>query len=353
MFGLFGSGSAPQSISHQAQLVHHLVQQGLLRTPRVVDAFRHVDRGSYVNPDLLSSPEEAYADRPLPIGSGQTISAPHMHAMCTEALEPALRKPGARVLDVGSGSGFLVSVFARLVGAGGYVLGVEKEPDLAARSVFAITRANPEVMMSTGRSGHAGDGEPPGSPRTPHQAAAPMGAAAAAAVSSSSPGPAAAAAATHNAAAAAPAPLSTGVRIVHGNVLDPDGPLKGEPPFDAIHVGAAADALHAPLLAALAKGGRMIVPVGARYGAQELTLVEKDKETGEVTRRRVTAVQYVPLTKPGEADDGVSEQERRRYARLMHQGQGEEDRRHQHHHQRHPHHQHHHEPRPFHDDEEM
>lgn len=80
----------------------------------------------------------------------------------------------------------------------------------------------------------------------------------------------------------------------------------------------------------------MIVPVGARYGAQELTLVEKDEQTGKVSTRRVTAVQYVPLTKPGEADDGVSEQERRRYARLMRQAD------------------HHHEPRPFRgDDEEM
>jgi hypothetical protein len=43
-------------------------------------------------------------DCPVPIGYGQTISAPHMHATCLELLEPQLR-PGARVLDVGSGSG--------------------------------------------------------------------------------------------------------------------------------------------------------------------------------------------------------------------------------------------------------
>ena len=40
----------------------------------------------------------------MPIGYGQTISAPHMHATCLELLDSKLR-PGARVLDVGSGSG--------------------------------------------------------------------------------------------------------------------------------------------------------------------------------------------------------------------------------------------------------
>jgi protein-L-isoaspartate(D-aspartate) O-methyltransferase len=348
MFGLFGSPTARTS---QAQLVQYLQQQHLLRTPRVIDAFLHVDRRSYCNPELLSSPDEAYEDHPLPIGSGQTISAPHMHAMCAEALEPAMRKPRSRVLDVGSGSGYLVAVFSKILqsagGGGGYILGVEKEPDLAARSVYALSRANPEVVMMTGRGGgNGGELGAPGSPRMP------MGTAAAAALSPTA------------AAAASPSSSScpAGARIVHGNVLDPEGPLKGEAPFDAIHVGAAADALHGPLLAALAPGGRMIVPVGARYGAQELTLVEKDEQTGEVSTRRVTAVQYVPLTKPGEADDGVSEQERRRYARLMRQAgagaddqdEAQEQHRRQQHHHRHPHQHHHHEPRPFRgDDEEM
>lgn len=344
MFGLFGGG--PPARTTQAQLVQHLMSQGLLRTPRVIDAFRHVDRGAYCNADFLSAPGEAYEDRPLPIGNGQTISAPHMHAMCCEALEPSLR-PGARVLDVGSGSGYLVSVLAKVVGPGGYVLGVEKEPDLAARSVYTISRANPEVLFSTGRSGAAGDGEAPGSPRD----GGAMGADAALS-------PTAAAASSY----ASSGPRGRGgVRVAHGNVLDPEGPLKGEQPFDAIHVGAAADALHEPLLKALAPGGRMVVPVGARYGAQELTLVEKGPaaEGGRVTTRRITAVQYVPLTKPGEADDGLTAAEARRYARLVRaqqqeeeQGPGPQEQHGQHHH----HHRHHHDGgghRRHGDDEEM
>lgn len=50
------------------------------------------------HPSLLSTPQ----DHPLAIGEGQTISAPHMHAICMELLEHHLQ-PGARVLDVGAG----------------------------------------------------------------------------------------------------------------------------------------------------------------------------------------------------------------------------------------------------------
>jgi protein-L-isoaspartate(D-aspartate) O-methyltransferase len=343
--GLFGG--APRTT--QAQLVQHLVAQHLLRTPRVIDAFRHVDRRGFVNENLLASPDvEAYEDRPLPIGSGQTISAPHMHAMCAEALADKL-VPGARVLDVGSGSGYLVSVFAKLVGEGGYVLGVEKEPDLAARSLYSLSRANPELFFSTGRDS-SGDGGAPGSPRSPRRNQPALGqqeaAAAADAVSPTAAG------GPHH---------SGGVRVVHGNVLDPEGPLKGEALFDAIHVGAAADELHSALVAALKPGGRMVVPVGPRYGTQELTVVDKDAESGRVSTRRVTAVSYVPLTKPGEADDGLTAAEARRFARLVRaqeredemagaEGgavgaetvQEEQERRRRHEHGRHHHHQHQH-----------
>lgn len=50
-------------------------------------------------------------DHPLAIGEGQTISAPHMHAICLELLEPHLQ-PGARVLDVGAGEGVCVCLCA-------------------------------------------------------------------------------------------------------------------------------------------------------------------------------------------------------------------------------------------------
>ena len=76
-------------------------------------------------------------DCPVPIGYGATISAPHMHSKVLELLEPKLQ-PGARVLDVGSGSGYLTAVLGRLVGPRGSVLGVEKMEPLARRSIQSI-----------------------------------------------------------------------------------------------------------------------------------------------------------------------------------------------------------------------
>jgi protein-L-isoaspartate(D-aspartate) O-methyltransferase len=74
---------------------------------------KSVDRGNY-----YSNRQQAYIDRPMEIGDGQTISAPHMHSLCLELLSDFVQ-PGSRVLDVGSGSGYLTACFARMVGSTG------------------------------------------------------------------------------------------------------------------------------------------------------------------------------------------------------------------------------------------
>lgn len=82
-----------------------------------------VDRAHY-------APAFPYSDSPQPIGFSATISAPHMHASACTTLLPYL-KPGAKVLDVGSGSGYLTHVLAELVkgnsnaGQKGQVIGVD------------------------------------------------------------------------------------------------------------------------------------------------------------------------------------------------------------------------------------
>lgn len=76
-----------------------------------------VDRAHY-------APYAPYQDSPQTIGHKATISAPHMHAAACESLLPYL-KPGARVLDIGSGSGYLTHVLAELVKPDGKVVGVE------------------------------------------------------------------------------------------------------------------------------------------------------------------------------------------------------------------------------------
>ena len=76
-----------------------------------------VDRAHY-------APHAPYQDSPQSIGYRATISAPHMHASACESLLPFL-KPGSRVLDVGSGSGYLTHVLAELVKPEGTVVGLE------------------------------------------------------------------------------------------------------------------------------------------------------------------------------------------------------------------------------------
>ena len=66
-------------------------------------------------------------------------------------------------------------------------------------------------------------------------------------------------------------------------------------PFDAIVVTAAASHIPPPLIEQLARGGRMIIPVGSRFMVQQLVLVEKDDE-GQVTTRQILPVRFVPLT---------------------------------------------------------
>jgi protein-L-isoaspartate(D-aspartate) O-methyltransferase len=106
------------------ELVDYLVHEGVLKTPRIIEAFRAVDRGKFVLPQYLA---EAYEDGPLPIGFGATISQPTTVAFMVELLQP---QEGEAVLDVGSGSGWTTALLARLVGANGKVTGTEVVPEL-------------------------------------------------------------------------------------------------------------------------------------------------------------------------------------------------------------------------------
>ena len=75
-----------------------------IRNPRVLEAMRNVPRHLFVPPDLQ---REAYVNRPLPIGYGQTISQPFIVAMMTELLDP---KPGEKILEIGTGSGYQAAI---------------------------------------------------------------------------------------------------------------------------------------------------------------------------------------------------------------------------------------------------
>ena len=109
---------------------------------RVLEAMERVPRELFV-PD--QERDHAYADAALPIGHGQTISQPYMVARIAEAL--ALR-PGERVLDVGTGSGYQAAVLAEL---GTDVVTIERIPELAERARASLAAAGyPQVDVRVG-----------------------------------------------------------------------------------------------------------------------------------------------------------------------------------------------------------
>ncbi|WP_426594221.1 protein-L-isoaspartate O-methyltransferase family protein [Cellulomonas sp. McL0617] len=95
------------------------------RAADVADAMRALARAGFLPADQR---EHATEDRPLPLRNGQTSSQPSTVATMLRLLEIPV---GARVLDVGAGSGWTTALLARLVGPRGLVLGLELDPDLA------------------------------------------------------------------------------------------------------------------------------------------------------------------------------------------------------------------------------
>ena len=107
-----GSDDAQQDhADRRVAMVDRLQRTGRIERDSTAAALRAVPRHEFVPPDRRSA---AYDDRPLPIGDGQTISAPHMVAIMTDLLE---LEPGDRVLEVGTGCGYHAAVTAELVGA--------------------------------------------------------------------------------------------------------------------------------------------------------------------------------------------------------------------------------------------
>ncbi len=103
-------------------LIEELRQHGI--SERVLDAMRKVPRHLFV-PERERS--HAYADYPLPIGWGQTISAPHMVAIMCDLLDI---QDGMKILEIGAGSGYHAAVMAVLAGSG-HVYAVELIEGLA------------------------------------------------------------------------------------------------------------------------------------------------------------------------------------------------------------------------------
>lgn len=184
--------------------------------PAILSAFEEVPRQAFVPAELA---ERAYDDAALPIGLGQTISQPSMIALMLEQLQCA---PRHRVLEVGSGSGYVLALLAKL---GCEVFGIERHPELAARA-----RETLRQLGVTGVVVHDGDG----SAGCPEHA-----------------------------------------------------------PYDRILISAAAPAIPEPLLAELAEGGRLVMPVGGT-DSQILVRCERD-DKGTLHYRAGARCVFVPL----------------------------------------------------------
>jgi protein-L-isoaspartate(D-aspartate) O-methyltransferase len=136
----------------EAMVASQIAARGV-RDPRVLAAMREVPRHLFVGEAWRA---QAYDDRPLPIGDGQTISQPYMVAIMTETIAA---EPWHRVLEIGTGSGYQAAVLARL---SRQVVTIERLESLAAaaRSMFErLALDNVEVVVGDGTEGY-----PPGAP---------------------------------------------------------------------------------------------------------------------------------------------------------------------------------------------
>jgi protein-L-isoaspartate(D-aspartate) O-methyltransferase len=196
------------------RLVEALREKGI-RDLAVLRAFEQTPRHQFLPTGMR---HRAYEDSSLPIGNGQTISQPSIHARYLELLGLTGHE---RVLEIGTGSGYQTVLLSHLVEQ---VFSIERIPALYQQARDAIRRAG-----------------------------------------------------------------STNVSMLLG-----DGTLgwREYAPYDAILVSAGAPSVPEPLLAQIAEGGRMLIPVGAR---DEQRLLLYRRAGGQLESREVAPVRFVPL----------------------------------------------------------
>jgi protein-L-isoaspartate(D-aspartate) O-methyltransferase len=211
------------------KLIDGLIKQGILRSPKVIRAMRTVPRTKFLPQDMQSY---TATDTPLPVGFGQTISAPHMVSIMNEALQLEV---GNKVLEVGAGSGWHAATIAEIIA-----------PKGAPRSEWGhvytteIVQALAEIAKKNVMNVGYGDR----------------------------------------------------VTIIHA---DGSKGYPEKAPYDRVLVTAAAPDVPEPLLEQLKSDGIMLVPVGSVSMFQNLIKITKGSD-GKIKQENLGGVAFVPLT---------------------------------------------------------
>ena len=204
-------------VKSREEMVRNQLAAGGIRKAEVLQAMAEVPRHEFVPASLRPY---AYADGPLPIGHGQTISQPFIVAYMTQALE--LSKEDT-VLEIGTGSGYQAAILGKLTKE---VYTIEIVPPLAESARAVLSKLGFENVHVRQGDGYLG---------WPEKA-----------------------------------------------------------PFDAIIVTCAPDHVPEPLISQLKEGGRLVIPVGATGGIQQLVLLRK--RNGQISKEKMLDVRFVPMT---------------------------------------------------------
>jgi protein-L-isoaspartate(D-aspartate) O-methyltransferase len=136
----------------QEEMVENLWNNGYLHSQKVKEALQRVPREEFVPEDKRSY---AHMDTPLPIGKGQTISAPHMVAILCEEMD---LEPGMKILEIGTGYGYNAAVVAEIIGEEGHVYTIERIESLALKARDNLKRTGYDkrvtIVLADGTQGY-------------------------------------------------------------------------------------------------------------------------------------------------------------------------------------------------------